>query len=448
MEPAVAGVLYAAETIIEGAAALATGMAHPTLPLKTKLLHISSVPLPRSYHTISVVKGRAYIFGGEIETGKLADNAMHIVILPSSGVLEADYTSNPARSAQPGGETPAPRKGHTAVVIGDSIYIFGGEGVTPENGRIWVYSTISNNWTYLDPSPDAPYPTHRTGHAAASSEFPGPKQVIFKEKAPQQPADPSRVVPEPADSATWGTIMVVGGRDTTTNELLTDGLAFDVRTRAWSNIPTPPGPPREGASLALMGNHLYRFGGKGIETYASGGMQYLVVNSIWEHAKGGTTPLVSGWAWEDVPHTDGSTAPQARSNAGLTGVTTGQGRHYLLVLGGEGEAAGPTSAFFDDIWAFQLPSEHGTAAVVKDTMRASFRRNTRVGDWAEALYTHVDDAGVEKEIPGLPKKGVGKRGRFAVAGGSEVDGASVIAWGGVDERGAVLGDGWLVTVER
>jgi hypothetical protein len=442
-ESAVAGALYAAETVIEGAVALVKGITHPTLPLKSKLLPITSVPLPRSHHTISVVKGRAYIFGGESSAGQLADNAMHIVILPSSGVLEADYTSIPAR----GREVPAPRKGHTATVIGDSIYIFGGEGVAPEKGRIWVYSTISNDWSHIDPSSqDAPYPAHRSGHAAASSDKPGPKDVTYQEKAPQQPADPAKVVPEPADPDTWGTIFIVGGRDILNGQLLDDGLAFDLNTRTWSNIPTPAGPAREGASMTLLGSRLYRYGGKGVETFASGALQFVDVSQVWDHAKSGTTPLVSGWAWEEVPHPDGSSAPPARSNAGLVAVTTGQGRHYLLVIGGEGEGAGAT--FLDDIWAFQLPPEYATAAVVKDQMRASISKSTHVGEWAETSYAHVDDTGVEKEIPGQPKRGIGARGGFAVDKGSEVDGASVVAWGGVDEGGKVLGDGWLVTVER
>ncbi|KAF2712453.1 galactose oxidase [Pleomassaria siparia CBS 279.74] len=452
MEPAVAGVLYAAENIISSAAAIAKGINHPTLPLKANLLHITSVPLPRSEHTISIVKGRAYIFGGESSAGTLADNAMHIVILPSSGVLNADYTSNLARPAQAGGKTPAPRKGHTAVVVGSSIYVFGGEGVENEKGRIWVYSTISNDWSYLDPSSDALYPSHRSGHSAASSSFPGPKDVIYKEKAPQQPADPAKVVPEPADSDTWGTIFILGGRDTVNNELLNDGLAFDVRTRTWSNIPTPPGPPRQGANVTLMGNTLFRFGGKGNETAST--MQYLDVSHVWDHAKAGTTPLVSGWSWDDVPQKEGSPVPQPRSGAGLTCVTTGQGRYYLLALGGSSSALSSDSetTFFDDIWAFQLPPEAGSAAGVKDTVRKGFRRDTHLAEWAEVKYVHVDDIGEVEKVQDremkIAKRGMGRRGGFKVAGGSEVDGASLVGWGGVDEEGKALGDGWLVTVER
>ncbi|KAF1842532.1 uncharacterized protein K460DRAFT_380365 [Cucurbitaria berberidis CBS 394.84] len=454
MEPAAAGVrceIYAAENLLQGAAALVKGITHPTLPIKANLTRVTSLSLPRSQHTVSVVKGRAYIFGGETEHGRLADNDMHVVILPSSGVLDADYTTFPARSVNGLDDVPNSRKGHAAVVIGDSIYIFGGEveGVTNEKGRMWVYDTVSNTWSYLDSASDTLFPSQRTGHASASSELPGPKTTTYHETAPQAPADPAKVVPEPAEADSWGTIFVVGGHDTSSGRLSNDALAFDVKTRSWSNIPTPSGQPRDGASLSLVGDRLYRFGGKGVETLASGATEFLNVSHVWTHAEGGTTPLASGWAWEEVSHTDikGGTAaaPQARSNAGLVGVTTGQGRHYLLAIGGETE----DGTFFDDIWALQLPPERSTAAATKDSIRASFKRDTHESEWAEVLYTYVDTKGEEeKEIPGEPKRGLGIRGHFGIAKGTEVDGATAVVWGGVDANGRILGDGWMITVDR
>ncbi|KAF2735083.1 hypothetical protein EJ04DRAFT_222949 [Polyplosphaeria fusca] len=449
MEGAVAGALYAAENIIEGAVALAKGLTHPTLPLKANLTHITSVPVPRSHHTLSVVKGRAYIFGGQDQTGQLADNAMHIVILPSSGVLEADYKSVPARALQPGGEVPRARKGHTAVVIGDSIYLFGGEGqgVEEEKGRVWVYRTVSNSWSYLDPAEGSTAPLPRSGHSAASSELPGPKdEVVYREKAPQQPADPAKVVPEPAEVDTWGTMFVVGGKSTTNGEASTDALAFDVRTRTWSNIPSPSGQPRSDASLTLAGNWLFRFGGKSATELDIGtGFELLDVGPVFTHAEGGTTPLTSGWGWQEVLPADGSETPQPRSGAGLAPVTTGQGRHYLLALGGEAQ----NGSLLGDIWAFQLPSEKTTAAKAKDETRATMKAGTNESKWAESQYIYIDSKGEEEsQIAGQSKQGISSRCHFAVARGTEVDGASVVAWGGVDGEGKVLGDGWLVTVDR
>jgi hypothetical protein len=137
--------------------------------------------------------------------------------------------------------------------------------------------------------------------------------------------------------------------------------------------------------------------------------------------------------------------PQARSNVGLVGVTTGQGRRYLLAIGGEGEHTG----FLDDIWALQLAPESSTAASVKDNLRHTMKRHTHESQWAEVIYKYVDTRGEEeKEIPGQPKKGLGARCHFGVANGTEVDGATAVVWGGVDADGAVLKDGWMITVDR
>jgi hypothetical protein len=62
-----AGVLYAVEHVLEGGLALAKGIYDPTLPLKATIRPINDVNLPRVYHSVSEVKGRAYVFGGKTE---------------------------------------------------------------------------------------------------------------------------------------------------------------------------------------------------------------------------------------------------------------------------------------------------------------------------------------------------------------------------------------------
>jgi len=45
------------------------GMLKPTdHPIKAQWVRIDAPPLPRSSHSLSVIAGRAYIFGGEIST--------------------------------------------------------------------------------------------------------------------------------------------------------------------------------------------------------------------------------------------------------------------------------------------------------------------------------------------------------------------------------------------
>lgn len=62
-----AGVLYAVEHVLEGGLALAKGIYDPTLPLKVTIKPIHDVDLPRVHHSVSEVKGRAYVFGGKTD---------------------------------------------------------------------------------------------------------------------------------------------------------------------------------------------------------------------------------------------------------------------------------------------------------------------------------------------------------------------------------------------
>ena len=62
-----AGVLYAVEHVLEGGLALAKGIYDPTLPLKATIKSINDVDLPRVHHSVSEVKGRAYVFGGKTD---------------------------------------------------------------------------------------------------------------------------------------------------------------------------------------------------------------------------------------------------------------------------------------------------------------------------------------------------------------------------------------------
>ncbi|KAF4976979.1 hypothetical protein FZEAL_6428 [Fusarium zealandicum] len=148
--------------------------------------------VPRSSHSLNIVSGTAYVFGGEIQPRQPVDNHMHVVTLPWSSagadyykikpvaakpdeqpqkveaVLPAEVqepkepTDEPAEPeaeknlddvplASPGpsaeeaessskgkelagpeapdlGDVPAPRVGHATAVIGSRIFLFGGRG--------------------------------------------------------------------------------------------------------------------------------------------------------------------------------------------------------------------------------------------------------------------------------------------------------------------------------
>ncbi|KAI0479738.1 hypothetical protein F4859DRAFT_513238 [Xylaria cf. heliscus] len=149
--------------------------------------HVSLPPLPRSSHSLDIIAGNAYIFGGEVEPRKPVDNDMHVIVLPWSGapadyyaikakpsprtsssaddstgvptiITEEDETeaqlrdpltdvplsSSPPRAtasnvgsdtesstpdkgkAPSSADVPAPRIGHATAVIGTRIFLFGG----------------------------------------------------------------------------------------------------------------------------------------------------------------------------------------------------------------------------------------------------------------------------------------------------------------------------------
>ncbi|KAH8912005.1 hypothetical protein BR93DRAFT_921967 [Coniochaeta sp. PMI_546] len=190
---------------------------------------ISVPPLPRSSHSLDVVAGTAYIFGGEAANAREpVDNSVHAVTLPFSSA-GADYYAIPARSGKDAAaaaqkklerqvtnesldevplspvatkdegkkgeeglrldDVPAARVGHATAVIGSRIFMFGGRGgkemseVLEEQGRVWVFDTKTHLWTYLDPvvpaqggvGPDGEgkgWPKGRSYHAAVGVEKP------------------------------------------------------------------------------------------------------------------------------------------------------------------------------------------------------------------------------------------------------------------------------------
>ena len=87
MEVAAAAVAaeQVASTAIE--AGVVYGIAKPTPQLTATFTRIASDAfLPRIYHSLTVINGQAYIFGGETEAGQLAGDEVHIINLPLKGV--------------------------------------------------------------------------------------------------------------------------------------------------------------------------------------------------------------------------------------------------------------------------------------------------------------------------------------------------------------------------
>ncbi|TKA76465.1 hypothetical protein B0A49_02229 [Cryomyces minteri] len=445
-----AGVLYALETAVEGAVAFAKGIYDPTLPLNATFSPIPGLSLPRSGHSLSVVKGRAYLFGGTGSgpglEGRDPDNDMHIIVLPSSGVTEADYQRVTARPSTSGGPVPSPRSGHSAAVLDDRIYIYG--GASNEDGRVWVFDTEFNIWSCLDPDDDIDIPTPgpRQGHSSVTNE--NPRTVIQPtdhDTLPQQPPDPAKYVPEPPAPDSYGTVIISGGRRQDDTEA-DDVWIFDIRSRTWSELPRPSsssarqssrGKPRSRGSttLAIVGDRLYQYNGE------EGHVARLELDkdtlSQRSENRGFSTATHGEWqytTWE------GSKGPPPRSGAAFIPVTTGQGREYLLLFGGDFDGKN-----YSDVWTLQLKPGNMTAASVKDATRQAIKKHTAEATWAEVRYYNAEGKMVQEN----QQRGIGSRSQFAAARGTEVDGASVVVWGGNDPANRrVVGDGLMITVDR
>lgn len=455
---------YAAKNVAEGATALYAGLTTPTAPLRATFRRVRAPPLPRSSHSINVIGGRAYIFGGEVTPREPVGNEMHVVTLPSAELQDADHVAVPAK----GPEVPCPRVGHTASAIGQRIYVFGGRGgasmaALEEHGRVWVFDTTTLTWGFLDPNPLSPFPAARSYHAAASSPRPLPAPQPTNPAAALDPPDTTTSAPSAAPSPhppdSHGTLFVHGGC-LSSGGRASDLWSFDVSSRSWSALPSAPGPARGGTCLALLKDRLYRFGGFDGARELGGAVDHLDLSGGTFADKGGRgemslAPAPPGrWETQGFGVAGGGGGGKedgmaARSVCGFVPVSTGQGRNYLVVLGGETtpskEGHAGAGRFLDDVWSLQVRPEGATAASVKDAVRGVLiGRETGEEECVQVRY--YDGEGVlVQEGQGKP---MGARGWFACDRVGDVAGpGSVIVWGGVNEKNERLGDGWIISFE-
>ncbi|KAL8721461.1 MAG: hypothetical protein Q9225_001873 [Loekoesia sp. 1 TL-2023] len=440
MEPGVAAAAYGVETAAEGAVGAAIAIAKPTMPLKATWRRlVTSKPLPRSSHSLSVIKGKAYIFGGEEQPRQPVDSDMHVLTLPSSTVNDVDYKIIPAWGTSENGEAPAPRVGHTASVVNDRIYVFGGRGgksmeALEEAGAVWEYDTKLDHWSRLNPVKGSPFPDPRSYHSSASTDHPLPSHQDHTEAAHGD-----------MDPEAHGTVFIHAG--CTPSGRMKDVWGFDIAARTWSPFPDAPGEARGGASLTFTQNRLYRFGGFDGETELGGQIDYLGVTTTTFHDQGGRGELAVASAtgkWQTVMADPGSPMPGNRSVAGLQALTTGQGRNFLVLFLGERDPSSSghegVGQFWDDVWSFQLRPEGMTAASFKDATRELVGAKTAENTWAPVDIPEITMTSGKQEAPG-------QLGWFASAPGQDLDPGSIVLWGGVKSDNSRSDEGWVLTVE-
>ncbi|ROT37722.1 hypothetical protein SODALDRAFT_280118 [Sodiomyces alkalinus F11] len=401
---------------------------------------------------------------------------------------------------------PAPRAGHATATLGHRIFVFGGRDPTTsqplnEYGRVWVFDTRTRAWSFLDPVPPAPgvtlspTPAPRYGHAAAATDRPrnfGNRDSSRKPKTwmewaqgdsaevgiPQAP-----IVGNVASRATdeedegYGTVFIHGGvvfptSATAPAEPFTDAdgkhandlWAFDVHTRVWTALPAAPGPGRAGASICISKSRLFRFGGSTgsaslggqldfvhleVETFADG----VSRGEVSVRTRGGWQSIVSGAdvpagdapaEGPEIPLTADQAWPDPRAFAGLEVVTSGAGREFLLLVGGELEAEATASSgtkCASDVWVFQVPPLGMTISSVRDAMLQVFGKPTGDGRWYRLEMRPYDED--DQKSQGGPAP----RGWVATAPMGELEETGIVVWGGRGETGRPLPDGWILRLD-
>ncbi|KAK4223682.1 hypothetical protein QBC38DRAFT_43847 [Podospora fimiseda] len=410
MAGVVAGAIAAEQIIATGLeAAAAVVIAAPTQPLKVSLTQLPkpegySVSLARSHHTLTVLKNKAYIFGGQHEPSKLCDAIVHTLSLPDdkihtnpSPTAKTPHTSFPALPVQDAsGELfqPSPRAEQAACAFHKFIMIHGGRDaasnpIDNEENVIWLWNTDSLSWSKL-----------RGDTQLYKSMAPRYGHHIFCDEK-------------------QGFILLVGGQ-ADAESINREAWIYDLNQRVWSALPDAPGRP---LAAAYTSHTLY------IMTEEHG-MQYLDVKATATERE---KPLE--WArLDDEPAP--APRPIVREGGALVPIATGHGREYLIYLfGGQ-----PGEKYYSDIWALQLPSTGYSGAAIKDKIRDKVlpkQVKSGEGSWAEVEILPMQQTEITSG-----KVHPGPRGQF---GAGRVD-KGVVVWGGVNAKGETEGDGWVVRV--
>ncbi|KAH7055933.1 hypothetical protein B0J12DRAFT_569022 [Macrophomina phaseolina] len=403
-------------TTIEGGAVAGYAIAKKTLPLNVTFTRIAletkfkcSDLIRRHSHTISVVDGKAYIFGGITEDGSLAGNEFHQLTLPLKRKDEhVDYKCIPALPVDDGSDIPSPRAGHSASVFGKNIIIHGGRdqsGSSVEEGsKLWSFNTETLKWTAMTTQ--------------------GPKDCQFYH-----------------GSAIQGSILYLYGgfsRPAGTNDLraLPSLSSVDVTTGVWqahedqtlSHVGTP-------SNIVFAQDKVFTVG---IDTKFQSPVHFYDLHEAAGTARWDTIPVPSNPL---VPGPDTN-----RDGATAVPISTGHGRNYLLYLFGQkrsdsqpSELPPKSKDFFSDAWTLQLPSASSSLAVAKDSVRDKLGMDSGEGSWAEAeVKLHKEEFSHEGKVH------PGPRSFFAA---SNIDDKTVVLWGGLNPKQEVEGDGWLIQLE-
>lgn len=368
----------------------------------------TSSSLSLSHHTITVLHGKAYIFGGRYSKKELAGTNMHVIALPNIDTGDSsDYHCIPAIGAD--GEEhkkiPPSLYSHNTCAIGDNLYVFGGyTGDGAPNHNIWKFSTTMLLWfpwrrLELPHVSDSSMATHKNNAFHLGTSITGFEFV------------------DPISDA-------ITGKSTGKDDAY------------WEESPCPE-PKPQNPLMTIIDSQICV-----LATQADRIVRVHMLDLSTGHSRWKST----GMAITTTDEEYNSRYPLARRGAKLLPITTGHGRNYVLLL--PGVSIEDETKFINDIWVLQIRSSPDSATIVKDKVRDAISNVTGgkvfEGGSGEFDWRKVEIEAKEEE-PGTEGKSL--PGPIAYYAADNVDGTAVVIWGGVDPKGETNGDGWILKLK-
>ncbi|KAF2806380.1 uncharacterized protein BDZ99DRAFT_422765 [Mytilinidion resinicola] len=433
MEVAAGAVAFeAATTTLEGGAIAGYAIAQKTMPLRATFTQIATSPqtpdrssLCRLGHTVSVVDGKAYIFGGTT-TGAICTNEMHILTLPpKSSETGAQYKCIPALSVEHQKEVPPSRCYHSATVYGEVILVYGGrddDGQSLKEGsKLWKFSTKSLQWSCLQYAEDEEGDGYAVyGHGATIQD----DQLVIYGGVRNTPSE---------DQYRSPTLMTLGLK------------VFTKRVAKLAIEPATCFP----ANLVAVDDAVYTINGD--DELSTN------VRQINLEAAMASSPAALGEerGFREIPIPSNPLTPGPkgpRDGAALVPISTGHGRHYLIYMFGMAPAqavlhansATPaknsqTSSFCSDAWTLQIPSSDMSLSSAKDKARDALGMDSGRWSWSEVeIKTNTGETEHEGKVHPGPR---------AFAAYAAIDDRRILVWGGQDATHDAVGDGWIIRFE-
>ena len=253
---------------------------------------VKNEPASRWGHTAIIKDNKMLIYGG---SGLGPKNAKHWQCFYELDLLTWEWTK-----LKPENNLPSARDSHTAVLIENDVYIFGGSGSTiKQNDEFHKFNINTRSWKRI--AAEGTQPRGRESHTA---------------------------------TVLYGKYMVIYGGLESHQDAVTNTYVYDLEKQKWSLVIRKAGPrpkPRDSHGACCIQDYVYIFGGQGNDEQLDDDERHYEVyfNDLFRfkiEVDGGNFYSV----WEELK----PFGPKPSKRASLS--TCAYKDRYLFVIGGEG----------------------------------------------------------------------------------------------------------------